>query len=84
MKVNEVEPGQIFTTDNTLIYPKLKLRKGFISMGTQYVYLCRGDDLAWPLSEVQLRKVMSNWRMSQEEFDKYKEGLIKRYDVLEV
>ncbi|MBA7534904.1 hypothetical protein ES705_27154 [subsurface metagenome] len=84
MKVNEVEPGQIFTTDNTLTYPKLKLHKGFISMGTQYVYLCRGDVSAWPLSETQLRKVMSNWRMSQEEFDKYKEGLTKRYDVLEV
>lgn len=81
MKVNEVEPGQIFTTDNTLIYPKLKLRKGFISMGTQYVYLCRGDDSAWPLSEAQLRKVMNNWVMNQEEFDKYKEELIKKYDA---
>jgi len=28
MKVNEVEPGQIFTIDNTLIYPKLKLHTG--------------------------------------------------------
>ncbi len=84
MKVNEVEPGQIFTTDNTLTYPKLKIHKGFLDMRTQYIYLCRGDILAWPLSEAQLRKVMSNWRMSQEEFDKYREGLIKRYDVLEV
>ena len=84
MKVNEVKPGQIFTTDNTLTYPKLKLRKGFISMRIQYTYLCRGDVLAWPLSEAQLRKIMSNWGMSQEEFDKYREELIKRYDVLEV
>jgi len=84
MQVNEVEPGQIFTIDNTLIHPKLKLHKGFIDMRTQYIYLCRGDVLAWPLSETQLRKVMSNWRMSQEEFDKYREELIKRYDVLEV
>ena len=84
MKVNEIKPGQIFTIDNTLIYPKLKLRKGFISMRTQYVYLCKGDDLAWPLSEAQLRKVKSNWGMSQEEFDKYREELIEKYDVLEV
>jgi len=76
-KVNEIKPGQIFATDNTLTYPKLKLRKGFISMRTQYTYLCRGDILAWPLSEAQLRKVMSNWGMSQEEFDKYKDELIK-------
>jgi len=80
-KVNEIKPGQIFTTDNTLIYPKLKLRKGFISMRTQYIYLCKGDILTWPLSETQLRKIMSNWGMSQEEFDKYKERLIKKYDV---
>ena len=84
MKVNEVEPGQIFTTDNTLTYPKLKLHKGFISMRTQYIWLCKGDVLAWPLSETQLRKIMNNWGMNQEEFDKYREGLIKRYDVLEV
>ena len=84
MKVNEVEPGQIFTIDNTLIHPKLKLHKGFIDMRTQYIYLCKGDIQANLLSWGQLRKVMSNWGMSQEEFDKYKEGLIKRYDVLEV
>lgn len=84
MKVNEVESGQIFTIDNTLIYPKLKLRKGFIDMRTQYIYLCKGDVSAWPLSEAQLRKVRYNWRMTQEEFDKYKEGLIKKYDISEM
>jgi len=84
MKVNEVKPGQIFTTDNTLTYPKLKLHKGFISMKTQYIWLCKGNVLANLLSGAQLRKIMNNWGMSQEEFDKYKEGLIKRYDVLEV
>jgi len=81
VKVNEVEPGQIFTIDNTLIYPKLKLHKGFIDMRTQYIYLCKGDVQANLLSWGQLRKVMSNWRMIQEEFDKYKEELIKKYDV---
>ena len=84
MKVEEVKPGQIFTIDNTLIYPKLKLHKGFIDMRTQYIYLCKGDVLVWPLSETQLRKIMSNWGMSQEEFDKYKEGLIEKYDVCEM
>jgi len=78
MKVNEVKSGQIFTTDNTLIFPKLKLRKGFVSMRTQYIYLCREDVQATLLSWVQLRKVMSDWRMSQEEFEKYKQMLIKR------
>jgi len=81
MKVNEARLGQIFTIDNTLIYPKLKLHKGFIDMRTKYIYLCKGDVLAWPLSETQLRKIMSNWKMSQEEFDKYKEELIKKYDI---
>jgi len=84
MKVNEVKPGQIFTTDNTLGYPKLKLHKGFISMRTQYIWLCRGDVSANLLSEDQLRNIMSNWRMSQEGFDKYKEELIKKYDIPEV
>jgi len=84
MKVNEVKPGQIFSTDNTLTYPKLKLHKGFISMRTQYIWLCKGDDLAWPSTEAQTRKIMSNFRMSREEFDKYKEELIKRYDIPEV
>jgi len=78
MKVNEVEPGQIFTIDNTLIYPKLKLHQGFIDMRTQYIYLCKGDVQARLLSETQLRKVMSDWRMSQVEFEKYKRMLIKR------
>jgi len=81
MKADDLKPGQIFTTDNTLIYPKLKLHKGFISMRTQYIYLGRGDVQANLLSWVQLRRVMSNWGMSQEEFDKYKEELIKKYDV---
>ncbi|GAH03165.1 unnamed protein product [marine sediment metagenome] len=81
MKVNEIKPGQIFTTDNTLTYPKLKLHKGFMSMRTQYIWLCRDDVLATLLSWVQLRKVMSNWGMSQEEFNKYKEELVKKYDV---
>lgn len=84
MKVGDLKPGQIFTTDNTLTYPKLKLHKGFISMRTQYIWLCKGDDLACPLSESQIRKVMDNFRMSQEEFDKYKEELIKKYDIPEV
>jgi len=84
MKVNEIKPGQIFTTDNTLIYPKLKLHKGFVSIRTQYIWLCKEDVQATLLSWGQLRKIMNNWGMSQEEFDKYKEGLIKRYDVLEV
>ena len=84
MKVNEVEPGQIFTIDNTLIYPKLKLHKGFIDMRTQYIYLCKEDVSAWLLSGTQLRKIMSNWGMSQEEFDKYKERLIKKYDIFEM
>jgi len=81
MKVNEIKPGQIFTTDNTLTYPKLKLHKGFVSMRTQYIYLCKGDVSATLLSGTQLRKIMNNWRMSQEEFDKYKEELIKKYDI---
>ena len=84
MKVNEVKPGQIFFTDNTLAYPKLKLHKGFISMRTQYIWLCRGDDLAWPPTGAQIRKVMNNFRMSQEEFGKYRRELIKRYDTPEV
>lgn len=84
MIVDDLKPGQIFTTDNTLTYPKLKLHKGFISMRTQYIWLCKGNDLAWLLSETQLRKVMSNWKMSQEEFDKYKEELIKKDDVPEM
>jgi len=81
VKVNEVEPGQIFTTDNTLTYPKLKLHKGFISMRTQYIWLCRGDVSATLLSWDQLRKVMSNWGTSQKEFDKYRGELIKKYDI---
>lgn len=81
MIVDDLKPGQIFTTDNTLKYPKLKLHKGFISMRTQYIYLCRGDVSANLLSEDQLRNIMNNWRMSQEDFDKYKERLIKKYDV---
>ena len=81
MKVEEINPGQIFTIDNTLTYPKLKLHKGFISMRTQYIWLCKGDVSATLLSWDQLRKIMSIWGMSQEKFDKYKEELIKKYDV---
>ena len=84
MKVNEVKPGQIFTTDNTLAYPKLKLHKGFIGMRSQYIYLCWRDVSAWLLTEAQIRKVMINFRMSREEFDKYRGELIKRYDTSEV
>ncbi|MCK4446985.1 MAG: hypothetical protein KAW56_07880 [Candidatus Marinimicrobia bacterium] len=80
MKVDDLKPGQIFTTDNTITYPKLKINKGFISMRTQYIYLCKGDISAWPLSETQLRKIMNNWGMNQEKFDKYKERLIKKHD----
>jgi len=84
MKISEIKPGQIFTTDNTLFYPKLKLHKGFVSIRTQYIWLCKENVQATLLSWGQLRKIMNNWEMSQEEFNKYKEGLIKRYDVLEV
>ena len=31
--------------------------------------------------DILFRKVMGNWIMGQEEFDKYKEELIKEYDV---
>jgi len=84
MKVNEIKPWQIFTIDNTLIYPKLKLHKGFIDMRTQYIYSYKEEVQANLLSETQLRKIMSNWRMTQEKFDKYMKELIKRYDDLEV
>ena len=80
MKVDDLKLGQIFTTDNTLIYPKLKLHKGFISMRMQYIYLYKGDIQANLLSWVHLRRIMNNWGMSQKEFDKYKEELIKKYD----
>jgi len=81
MTVDEIKPGQIFIIDNTLIYPKLKLHKGFIDMRTQYIYSCKEDISARLLSGDQIRKVMSNWGMSQEEFDKYKERLIKKHDI---
>jgi len=84
MKVNEVKPGQIFTTDNTLTYPKLRLHKGFIDMRTRYIYLCKEDVQVRLLSRDQLRKIMSDWKMSQEEFDKYKGELIKKYDLCEM
>jgi len=83
MKVEDLKPGQIFTIDNTLIYPKLKLHKGFIDMRTQYIYSCKGNVSARLLSWDQIRKVMSDWGMSQEKFDKYKEELIKKYDISE-
>lgn len=81
MKVDDIEPGQFFTIDNTFVYPKLKLHKGFIDMRTQYVYSCKGDVSANLLSGNQVKKIMSSWGMSQEEFDKYKGRLIKKYDV---
>ena len=81
MTVDEIKPGQIFIIDNTLIYPNLKLYKGFIDMRTQYIYSCKGDIQARLLLPDQIRKIMSNWRMNQEEFDKYKERLIKKYDI---
>jgi len=84
MIVDDLEPGQIFTTDNTLTYPKLKLHKGFISLRTQYVWLCKGDVSATLLTEIQIRKIMSNWGMTQEKFDKYVKELIRKYDILEM
>jgi len=84
MIVDDLKPGQIFTTDNTLTYPKLKLHEGFISMRTQYIWLCKGEVSANLLSGDQIWKVMTNWKMSREEFDKYKRELIKKYDVPEV
>lgn len=81
MVVDDLKPGQIFTIDNTLVYPKMKLRKGFIDMRTQYVYLCRVNEEVRLLSESQLRSIRSDWKMSQEDFDKYKERLVKKYDA---
>lgn len=81
MEVNEVKLGQIFTIDNTFSYPKLKLRKGFIDMRTRYIYYCKGKTEARLLLESQLRKIMSDWRMSPEKFDEYKGDLIKKYEV---
>lgn len=78
MKVDEIKPGQIFAIDNTFSYPKLKLYKGFIDMRTQYIYSCKGNEEARLLSEAQLRKIMSDWRMSQEGFEKYKKMLIRK------
>jgi hypothetical protein len=79
VKVKDVKVGEIFRTDKTFIYPKLKLKKGFINMRNLYIYVCGEDTTAEILTEDQLRRVQSRWRMTLEDFEGYKQELIRRY-----
>ena len=79
MKVSELEAGQIFTIGNTLVRPKLKLKTGFVDMVSRYVYVCKGEVSAEILTETQLRRIRSNWGMTQEEFERYKQILIEKH-----
>ena len=79
MKVSEIEPGEIFMIGPTLTRPALKLKEGFLDMVSRYVYVCWNDSPATVLTESQIRRLRSNWKMSEEDFERFKQALIEIY-----
>ena len=77
MKVNEIEPGQIFVFGPTLTRPKLKLKVGFLDVISRYVYICWGDSSATVLTEGQIYKLQLAWKMTRERFEEFKQALIE-------
>lgn len=79
MKVKDIKVGEIFVIDNTIARPKMKINEGFVDMFTLYTYINKDDLDARLVTESEIFRVRSNWRMSPEKFEKYKKMIIKRY-----
>jgi len=79
MKTKGIEVGKIFTIDNSLLQPKLKLPNGFIDMATQYIYVGKEEVEASVCTESELNRIQQNWRMTSEKFEDYEKSLIKKF-----
>ena len=79
MKVKEVEIEKIFRIDNTFSRPKLKIKKGYVDIASQYVWICREEVNAEILTNKQIETIIKNWKLTPEQFGKHKQMLIKKY-----
>ena len=79
MKVKEVEIEKIFRIDNTFSRPKLKIKKGYVDIASQYVWICREEVNAEILTNKQIETIIKNWKLTPEQFEKHKQMLIKKY-----
>jgi len=86
MKVKEVKKGDLFTIDNTLSRPKLKLEKGYIDMVSNYIWEHNEEVDAFIMDERQIEKCVRILRITREVFDAHKKKLSDRYiggDIIE-
>ena len=79
MKVKDIKVGEIFAIDYSGVRPKLKLKEGYLDLASQYVWVCNQEIDAEILTDSQLTKIARNWRMTMEEFEKYKQKMIRKY-----
>lgn len=79
MKVKDVKVGEIFTINNSLVRPKLKLNEGFLDIATRYSYINKEEVTAAICTKSELDRIQRNWRMTPEEFENHKQILIKKY-----
>ena len=78
MKLKEIQSGEIFTIDNTLTYPKLRTRKGYVDMRDEIVK--EVEDLQWDLQIMTNGLVAQSLEMEVEEVKKWKEELLEKYN----
>lgn len=79
MKAKEIKTGEIFTIDNTIARPKLKMAQGFVDIASLYIYTRKEDAESRILTESEINRVRLNWGMTPEKFEDYIQMLIRRY-----
>ena len=79
MKVKDIKAGEVFTIDSSFVRPKLKLNKGFIDMVSHYIYENKEDVIATICTESELKRIISNLRITPEGFEIYRQKIIKKY-----
>lgn len=79
MKAAGIKTGEIFTIDHSNVRPKLKIKQGFVDIATQYIYVNKEEVEATLCTERDLYRIRQNWGVTLEEFEKYKQKMVKRY-----
>ena len=83
MKVKDIKAGEVFTIDSSFVRPKLKLNKGFIDMVSHYIYENKEDVIATVCVGSELKRIIGNLKMTPENFEIYKQRIIKKYIGIE-
>jgi len=68
-QLKDINPGQIFTIEETPSYPKLRTSTGYIDIRDEITKTC--DSLPWELRIMDTHEVLAQLRCTQEDLQQF-------------